>query len=381
VSERHLAGPGATGEGLPKAAVPAHRPARSRLAVADTLGPLVPAWEELADRVEAPPFLWPGWIDSWWRAFGTGRLEIVTLERAGRLVGLIPLQRRFGRLRSTSNWHSPSFGMLAEDEATGRELTAGLVQRMPAELSLGFIPTGPELAAYHSAATRAGCRVLQRTLERSPFVDIEGPWEAYRQRLSRHRRSELGRLRRRLGELGDLRLEVADGRERLEDLLDEVFSVEASGWKAARGTAITSRPHTRRFYIDVARWAARRGWLRLAFLRLDGRPLAVQYLLEVNGVHYAIKGGYDPGAERFSPGILLLEALLERAFSTGAWRFTLLGGDEPYKVTFANGNQELVLFQAFASSVTGSLHRATWAYVRPLAKRAQVVFDRSPGAA
>jgi CelD/BcsL family acetyltransferase involved in cellulose biosynthesis len=149
------------------------------------------------------------------------------------------------------------------------------------------------------------------------------------------------------------------------------------GWKGARGTAIASQPHTRRFYIEVARWAADRGWLRLAFLRLDGRPLAVQYLLDVNGVRYALKGGYDPSAERFSPGILLLEALLEHAFATAARRFALLGGDEPYKARFATDNHELVLFQAFTPSLTGSLHRATWAYGRPMAKRAQAAFTRS----
>jgi CelD/BcsL family acetyltransferase involved in cellulose biosynthesis len=267
--------------------------------------------------------------------------------------------------------------MLAEDEAAGHELAGALLTGMPTELSLGFVPVGPELAAYRSAAVHAGSSMLQRTLERSPFVAIDGSWEAYRRRLSRHRRAELGRMRRRLEEVGDLRLQVADGRERLQVLLDEVFSVEASGWKGARGTAIACRPETRGFYTDVAAWAAERGWLRLAFLRLAGRPLAVQYLLEVDGVQYALKGGYDPSAERFSPGILLLEGLLERAFGTGIRRFALLGGDEPYKVAFADGAQELVLFQSFAPTLAGRLHRAAWAHLRPLASRARAAVARA----
>src|SRR5207247_10269646 len=68
-------------------------------------------------------------------------------------------------------------------------------------------------------------------------------------------------------------LEVVDGSERLDELLEEGFRVEASGWKSRAGTAIASRPDTRRFYTDVARWASDRGWLRLAFLRLGGRAL------------------------------------------------------------------------------------------------------------
>lgn len=380
MSDRRLAVAQTSGKERLGADVPVGRPGRHRLSVASAIDPLAPAWEELADRAGAAPFLRPGWIDAWWRAFGAGRLEIVTLERAGRLAALIPLRRRVGRLQSLSNWHSPLFGMLAEDEAAGHELAGALLAGMPTELSLGFVPVGPELAAYHSAAIHAGSSVLQRTLERSPFVAIDGSWESYRRRLSRHRRAELGRLRRRLEEVGDLRLQVADGRERLQVLLDEVFSVEASGWKGARGTAIACRPETRRFYTDVAAWAAERGWLRLASLRLAGRPLAVQYLLEVDDVQYALKGGYDPSAERFSPGILLLEALLERAFATGIRRFALLGGDEPYKIAFANGHQELVLFQAFAPTPAGTLHRAAWAHLQPLASRARAALARRRGA-
>src|SRR4030095_4180878 len=44
--------------------------------------------------------------------------------------------------------------------------------------------------------------------------------------------------------------ELADGRERLEELLAEAFGVEASGWEGAEGTAITSRPETLRFYRE-----------------------------------------------------------------------------------------------------------------------------------
>jgi hypothetical protein len=69
-------------------------------------------------------------------------------------------------------------------------------------------------------------------------------------------------------------------------------AIEASGWKGERGAAIISRPETRSFYTEVSRWAARNGWLRLAFLRLDGRALAFQCGLEDGGTHYFLKGGF-----------------------------------------------------------------------------------------
>jgi CelD/BcsL family acetyltransferase involved in cellulose biosynthesis len=42
-------------------------------------------WDALADRAGAAPFLRPGWIAAWWRAFGRGRLEILTAGSGGRL--------------------------------------------------------------------------------------------------------------------------------------------------------------------------------------------------------------------------------------------------------------------------------------------------------
>jgi CelD/BcsL family acetyltransferase involved in cellulose biosynthesis len=351
-----------------------------RLEVHHAVEPVAEEWEELAGRVDAAPFLRPGWVGAWWRAFGSGRLEVVALRRAGRLAALIPLHARFGRCWSVSNWHTPQFGMLAEVGSARRELAAALFERRPVELSLAFVDAaGPDLAVFRTAACDAGYRTLERTLQRSPYVTIEGTWDAHMRRLSRNRRSQVGRRRRRLEDQGRLVLEVTGGGERLDDLLEELFGVEASGWKGRNRSAIASRPETLRFYSEIAHWAACRDWLRIAVLRLDHRPLAVQYLLEVGDTQYAIKGGYDPAFERYSPGIVLLQALLERAFATGLRRFSLGGTDDPYKAVFATGHQDYQRFQAFSPSPAGRLDRLAFAHGRPVAKRLLAMRDRSTG--
>ena len=48
----------------------------------------------------------------------------------------------------------------------------------------------------------------------------------------------------------------------LDELLDEGFRVEGSGWKQRQGTAVADNPHIGRFYRKFAAWAAERGWLR-----------------------------------------------------------------------------------------------------------------------
>jgi CelD/BcsL family acetyltransferase involved in cellulose biosynthesis len=348
-----------------------HRPLRVELH--SSVGDIAEEWERLAKTTNAAPFLRPAWTHAWWAAFGSGRLEILTLRDDGRgdtLVALIPLYRRLGRRLSASNWHTPQFGMVAASPAAAAALAAALFERRPFELSLGFVDaSSPELELYRAAAAAAGYQVLERTLERSPYVTTSGTWEAFaRERLSRNRRSQLGRARRRLEREGRVELEIADGAERLEELLTEAFRVEASGWKGAEGTAISSKPQTLRFYQEVAGWAAGQGWLRIAFLRLDGRALATMVLLETGGVLYYLKGGYDPAFERFSPGMVLLGSVIEHAFGNGIGRVELLGGDERYKLAFTSDVKDKRRFQAFAPSPLGLLSRTAFAYGRPAAR-------------
>jgi len=342
--------------------------------------PIAAEWDLLADRCGAVPFLRPGWIGAWWRAFGTGTLEVVAMRRDGHLVALVPLFRRSGSLHSTTNFHSHFFGLLAEDAEAARALASTVVDSGVRCVAVGFLDSrSPDLAALAAAGESARRRILLRTLARAPYLEIEGTWEAYEHGLSRNLRSDLRRCWRRLAEAGRVSFEVADGSTQLAELLSEAFRLEAAGWKTARGTAILSRPETEGFYREVARWAAERGCLRLAFLRVEGRPIAFHYAFEDGRTYYPLKGGYDPRYREFSPGKLIIHSTLSWAFSTGFARYEFLGGEAQYKRIWASGSREIVLFQAYAASTAGFADWALQAYGRPLAKSGVVTLRRLHG--
>jgi CelD/BcsL family acetyltransferase involved in cellulose biosynthesis len=319
------------------------------------------------------PFVRPGWIAAWWDVFGHGTLQILTLRRGGRLVGLLPLYGDHRWLRSLTNDQTPQFGVIAEDAAAADELAAAALDRARRRLTLSFVDaSGWELAALRAGAAARGHRVVVRPVVRPPYLIVDGDWEAFESRLAGRLLRDLRRRRRRLEDEGVLNFEVADGTTGLEDLLEEGFRVETSGWKAARQTAIVSRPETRRFYTRVARWASARGSLRLAFLRLDGRALAFQFGLEESGAYYFLKGGYDSEFHRYAPGKLLVHDVLERAFSSGLERFEFLGQPESWKLEWTSQLRVLLVVDAFAPSLAG---RTEWAAeslrhsIAPLARR------------
>jgi CelD/BcsL family acetyltransferase involved in cellulose biosynthesis len=336
----------------------------------DRIGPIAEEWDRLADEKHAPPWARPGWHAAWWNAFGRGRLEIHALRRGGRLAAVLPLQRAGGELRSTSNYHTPAYGLLAEDRDAVGVLTGRLFRDRARRIVLSFLWVDEAgLGASQDEAQRADRRLLVRTVKRSPFVDTSGDWATYEHERRGHLLRELRRRRRRLQDRGRVEFEVREGRDGLDDLLEEGFAVERSGWKGARGTAIASRPETRRFYADVARLAVQRGSLRLAFLRLDGRPLAFDFAIEEGGVHHLLKTGFDEAFHALAPGMLLRQDMIRRAFECRLERYEFLGPDVPWKLEWATGTREQILVQAFAPSVPGLLDWAAFAYGRPLAKR------------
>ena len=278
---------------------------------------LIAAWDGLADRTNAVPFARPGWLLPWAEAAGA-RLEPFTVWRGGRLAGILPIIVNRRHLRTPADWHTPWLEAVVEDQEALHALAADLAATRLPRITVDFVLAGHATAEASSLWLQAaGYLMSPRPRLESPFLAVESTWEDYLGTLSAHRRSELRRRARKLEAAGRVTREVLDGSEGLPGLLDQAFAVEASGWKGRRGTAIASDPAVEHFYRRIAAWGEERGWLRLAFLRLDGRPLAFDLALEAGGRHYLFKTGYDPAFTALSPGLLLRLHMLERAFTLG----------------------------------------------------------------
>jgi CelD/BcsL family acetyltransferase involved in cellulose biosynthesis len=340
-------------------------------------------WERLALALDAPPFLRPGWIRAWDDAFGSGNGEALTRMEDGELVGVAPVMTARRRVHSPTNWHTPQFGVLSADPATRRVLGRALLERVSQRLELRFLERDDLLiSVLRGDARKRGMATHQRVIARSPYVPIRGTWAEYEAGLSKNLRKNLRRRRRQLETRGDVSVTMHTGGAGLEGQLESAFAIEASGWKGERGTAIQSQSHTRAFYSRIAQWAAQTGELRLAFLRVDGEPIAFDLALESGAVHYSLKSSYDEAYRWFGPGAELTRALIERAFQLDLDRFDLLGGVDDFKRAWAGDHaREMVVFQAFAPGALGAVDRIVQCHGPEIATRARSQFARTRAAA
>ncbi|MEA2368664.1 MAG: hypothetical protein QOH38_1382 [Thermoleophilaceae bacterium] len=331
-------------------------------------------WDTLADRVGAPPFLRPGWFAAWHRAYGDGRLQVLRVRDGDRLLGVLPIEFRDGATLSPTNTHTPLFGPVADGPEAERALATRLLTESRGRIEFAYVDPAtsfPEtLAATLRSAKRSERRsVLTEGVTHPPYVATASGWDAYLAERPRKFVKELRRLRRRLEEHGTLELAVHSSIHGLEDALAEFVALESSGWKASEGTAIGSRGASRRFYSEIAHWAARRGWLRLIFLRLDGRPVAAEFDLECAGALYSLKAGFDTEYRAFGPGQLLTHDCLKIAFDGGLSSYEFLGTDEPYKMTWTDTTRERVRVRSFRRTVSGDLAALARHHARPLVRK------------
>lgn len=337
--------------------------------ILQTLSPaLVERWDRLALATGAPPFVRPGWLHAWAEAFGrTDAVRLVTVERGGELVAVLPvLGGPFG-VRSTTNQESALYRPVTADPEAAAELAERLLAARPRVIDLAAVDVAdPDVVALRVAAQRAGAGVFVRPMRRSPYIDVSGDPAAFQRGLSKNRRHGLKRLRNRMAEAGTVEFDVRDGREDLTALLDEGWRLEAREWKVAAGSAVLSSPAAVAFYAAASRWAADEGLLRLVFLRLSGQAIGFGLCLRYGSTLSFLKLGMDDAHAKLGPGVVLTQHLIDYAFADPELReLDLLGDNESYKADLASGTREqgrMLLFPGRTGPVLrGSVAAAAWA--------------------
>jgi dTDP-4-amino-4,6-dideoxygalactose transaminase/CelD/BcsL family acetyltransferase involved in cellulose biosynthesis len=289
-------------------------------------------WNELAQRSRNIFATWE-WASTWWRHFGGGRPLIATACRQGsELVALLPLylsaERPLRVVRFLGHGPGDQLGPVCAPEDNARAAKA--LSRVLAEAPWRWdVFLGDELSAADGWSALLGASVEGRGA--SPVLSFgDGGWEGLLASLSPRLRREIRYDSRKLAREHDVHFRLADDPDRLDADFDTLFALHSTRWS---NSAFATRHQA--FHRDFGRAALERGWLRLWFLEVGGRPVAAWYGFRFAGVQSHYQGGRDPAWNRSSVGLVLLAHSIREAIEDGVTEYRFLRGAEGYKYRFA----------------------------------------------
>jgi CelD/BcsL family acetyltransferase involved in cellulose biosynthesis len=284
----------------------------------------VDGWRALAGRaVEPNGYYLPGWalaID----ASARGRTNVSALgawsdaaeSGAARLIGLMPVIPlwRATRLPLPALVSADPYGTLG---------TPLLDREMPDEAALRLMSQARDAGAHalilrdvalDGAVMKAFTRVLERGGMRPRLLQsharacldaTRNADELLRDALGPKKLKELRRQRHRLAEHGEVSFEVARTPDDVARALETFLILEASGWKAQRGTALTQDDGDAAFIRRAATAVAENGQCEIVTLRAGATPVAAAIVLRHLDRAFYFKLGVDERFAKFSPGVQL----------------------------------------------------------------------------
>ncbi|MEO7663983.1 MAG: GNAT family N-acetyltransferase, partial [Candidatus Limnocylindrales bacterium] len=352
------------------------------------------AWDELAARNPwATPFSSWAFHRAWWDAYGENAHEqTLVAVPAGAAEGsaadpaaIIPLMHRHevedaDAARHTTIRHG-SGATLTPVAPTAKAIFFGasyhadyatilaappdmpaVAEALVAHLAEAARPGGPEmpwdvidlrrLRCDDPAAVALAAAVRAREIDEGWTLNLEredvcpvaplpagGTIDDYLATLGKKERHEIRRKVRRAEAAGEVIL--AESREPLADL-DAFVDLHQAKWGAdGLFPATEGGDQSRVMFRRLFEGFGADGPLRLSFLEIGGRRVAAGVHFETADRILYYNAGVDPDARDLSPGVVMVEKLVERALERGKTALDFLRGDESYKYEWGAVDQPI----------------------------------------
>jgi hypothetical protein len=302
--------------------------ARAALSDAPGFAPLTSVaasqWRALADSaVEPNGYYLPDW-ELAVSASARGRTGVSALSAWGKsapdntthLTGLVPVisMWRAYRIPLPALVSADPYGTLCTpllDRDAAGDAAAGLIMQARQAGAHALILRdvsldGAAITAFTEVLRQGGMRplVLQSHV-RACLDATRDAEELLREALGPKKLKELRRQRNRLAEHGAVSFDVARTPHDVAPAVETFLQLEASGWKAKRGTALMQDDGDAGFVRRATQALAERGQCEIVTLRAGDTPVAAAVVLRHQDRAFYFKLGVDEQFAKLSPGVQL----------------------------------------------------------------------------
>ncbi|MFA9432408.1 GNAT family N-acetyltransferase [Egicoccus sp. AB-alg2] len=316
--------------------------------------------EVLLEAVDAPITARVSWLGTWLRAFPDAQPWVLAArDTRGRLRAAAPLVRQRRRWHSElvliADGVSDHARLPALDEPAANRLADALTSQL-ANLRSGWTLALRQLPPDDLVAVRVAARLRRARLlpgRSSPQTHITR--REVRAYLSKNHRGQARNRWNRLERDGHHpRVEFLREPARIRAELDEIVAVCRAREREMLGRSPLDEPGRERFLREVTLALAGQGAVELVILRAGGEVAGYTINLLDGNAYRFYNGHHAPRWASYSPGRLIMLELVKRvlddpALDTIDWMM----GQEPYKLSMANGEERALELLAWSSSALG----------------------------
>ena len=283
-------------------------------------------WRRLAERALEPNgYHLPDW-ELAVNASALGRTGVsalsawsdATLAQDGmaRLIGLIPVisMWRAYKIPLPALVSADPYGTLGTplldrdiaDDAVARLMREAQRAGAHALILHDVSVDGAAMKAFTEVLRQGGLRPrLLQSHVRAVLDATRDADELLRDALGAKKLKELRRQRNRLAEHGAIRFDVARTPKEVAPAIETFLTLEASGWKARRGTALMQDDGDAGFVRRATVALAETGQCEIVTLRAGDTPVAAAIVLRHQDRAFYFKLGVDERFAKWSPGVQL----------------------------------------------------------------------------
>lgn len=330
-------------------------------------------WDDLAREASEPNSFYERWFveASVQHLHTPSDLKLLVVRAAtGALIGLLPLHvgARYGRtpFKTVENWlhYNQFLGVPLVRARREAEFWAAVLQGVdtlwtgPDIFYLTHMPSGSAVSQA-LLKTCSGLRrpnaVVHRT-RRAILQAGDSPDDYWAKSVRKKKRKEISRLENRLAELGEVTAERLCTAEGAEVWIAQFLALEASGWKANGGAALANDAATRAFFEQAVGDGLRAGRVELLQMRVGDHVIAMLVNFIAGAGAFSFKIAYDEDYARYSPGILIEKANLQRLSDPGfGWMDSCAVEDHPMINSLWPDRREIVRIALPRKGVRSSL--------------------------
>jgi CelD/BcsL family acetyltransferase involved in cellulose biosynthesis len=191
-------------------------------------------------------------------------------------------------------------------------------------------------------------------------LELPAEWDQYVRTLSKTRRERARQIVRRSFDTGRAVSTQVNERAELPNFFDVLVTLHQKRRESLGQPGCFADPVFTQYHREVMERFFDLGRLRLQYVLLDGRPVAIEYDLVGQNTVYFYQSGIEPAVLEERPGWMGTIGSLRAAIEQGYRTFDFMRGDEAYKSSWGAQPCPTVETRIVAQRPAAQLRHSAW---------------------